>query len=348
MTLEPPAVTDQRVATMLGWLDELDVELSRLEVERAVLRHAIETLDHGGTALASRALTTTGNTSASMVITSFPPKAIEASSSEAPPALASRRQADAARKKAARERRRTGTPATKQANPPGQSKYDYAEVARIAVAAQRNGAPMARSVADAFGTTEGMGGQLIIEARKRGLDIPKLSQGGRKPAAAPNVTEISTARSAPPKRRGPVIDYPEIARHIIELQTAGKPLQQGIMGLYKVPMSTARQWIRSCREQGLVKPVDANLRVVEDNTIDNSNAGEYVAELVANSYREALRENRRPVQYVADSLNVDKATAIEWVRRARADGALPPAAEPQLPEEERRALLDIPKPEPVA
>jgi len=65
------------------------------------------------------------------------------------------------------------------------SKYDYAEVARVACAAQRAGEPTARALAQRFKVSEAMGGQLVIEARRRGHDIPK-----RLPRPSTNVTPL--------------------------------------------------------------------------------------------------------------------------------------------------------------
>lgn len=81
--------------------------------------------------------------------------------------------------------------AAKPATAAGGSKYDYGEVARIAAAAQRANLPMGKAVSQRFQVSDAMGSFLVVEARKRGHDIPKLSKGGRKPTGPSNVTPIT-------------------------------------------------------------------------------------------------------------------------------------------------------------
>jgi transposase len=236
-------------------------------------------------------------------------------------------------------------PATYRKRPP------LEEVARVYNEARAAGRSTTQALIDAFGGTESTVRNWPAAARNAGLlDTP-----------TPNatVTKISDAPSAQPAPkvkgpaqlggRRPTVDYLEVAKLIAELRAAGANVQDGIAKHYKVPPSTAKNWMARCREQGLVKPLVAGLRVVEDNTVDETKPDvEYNAEAVAEHYRQAVRQNLRQVQYVADQLKIDRSTAMEWIRRARADGALPPAAEPQLPEDERRAMLDSSKPETVA
>lgn len=82
-------------------------------------------------------------------------------------------------------------PAAAKAASEGGSKYDYGEVARIAAAAQRANLPMGKAVSQRFQVSDAMGSFLVVEARKRGHDIPKLSKGGRKPTGPSNVTPIT-------------------------------------------------------------------------------------------------------------------------------------------------------------
>lgn len=103
--------------------------------------------------------------------------------------IEARRKADRERKKAERERNKTATPAARQANRPGASKYDYAEVARIANAATRAEMSMTAAVASKFSVSSAMGSHLIKEARKRGHDIDKSGRGA-KPVTS-NVTSIA-------------------------------------------------------------------------------------------------------------------------------------------------------------
>lgn len=190
-------------------------------------------------------------------------------------------------------------------------------------------------------------------AAKKAKPAPKVAKrrgrppGSGKKSAAPvdaTVTQISTARSAPKPATGGR-DYVEIAKQIVEFRDAGLPVAPALAQLYSVPLSTSKNWMTRCRDLGLVPPLEANLKVVEDNTVNPGRLPPYDGAAVAAAYLEAIRDNRRPIQAVADTLGIDKATAIQWVRQARLDQQLPPAADPQLPEAERRALLDMSKPE---
>lgn len=86
------------------------------------------------------------------------------------------------------------TVAKKAAAPsrPGGSKYDLAEVARIANAAARAGEPMRRAVAQRFGVTEGNADQIIVKARSVGHEIARRSD---KPS---NVTPIAKQPAVKP------------------------------------------------------------------------------------------------------------------------------------------------------
>lgn len=76
-------------------------------------------------------------------------------------------------------------------NKPGESKYDYAEVARIANAAVEAGEPIARSVALHLSTSEANASKLIQSARQRGHVIGKGRTG--RPPTPSNVTPITAA-----------------------------------------------------------------------------------------------------------------------------------------------------------
>jgi transposase-like protein len=216
------------------------------------------------------------------------------------------------------------------------------DVARVYNKARANDQPTTQALIDEFGSPESTVRNWVGAARKAGL-------------LDATVTEITTAPGTKPKGpasqggRRPAVNYVEIAQVMVELRDAGANVHSEIAKRYDVPPSTAKNWMARCREQGLIKPLTAGLRVVEDNTIDpdQSATAVYDGRAVAEQYLTAIRENSRPIQSVADLFDIDKQLAAQWVRRARADGELPPAAEPQLPEQERRAMLDATKPESV-
>lgn len=224
---------------------------------------------------------------------------------------------------------------TSPANQRRRSKYDLAAIAKAA----RDGVKVGTSARDAVqalypSASHQMVGWLMTRARKEGFEMPASRPGRSVHPSAPEatVTAISAAPSAPSLGgRQPTVNYVEIAQLIAKR--------------YGIPPSTAKNWMARCREQGLIKPLTAGLRVVEDNTVDpdQSAAAVYDGRAVAEQYLAAIRQNTRPIQSVADLFDIDKQLAAQWVRRARADGELPPAAEPQLPEQERRAMLDATK-----
>ena len=325
--LPPPEMTGSaaRVAHMRNWVEQLEADIARLQVERDTLWKAIAVLDPDGKVpFGPIELSPFASTGVSPAVTGTP--------SAATP------------KKRPAKTKAKSKPAATQSG----SKHDYVKVAEIARAAHAAGLPMAKAVGEQFGTSPVMSSWLVTEARRRGLDVP--SGRGQRTAT---VTQISTAPSSPnpaaPNPVAPKRNWPEIAGHIVEFRDAGVSVTDAIAKLYKVPTSTAKNWMTRCREQGLGKPLVANLKVIEDNTIDDQSTAVYNASEVAGFYLEAIRTNRRPIQFVADSFGIDKAQAVSWVRQARLDGELPATSfEPQLPEPERRAILETQKPEPVA
>jgi hypothetical protein len=145
------------------------------------------------------------------------------------------------------------------------------------------------------------------------------------------------------------IDYTAIATDITELRAAGRPVQSGLMTKHHVPETTVKNWIAKCRQLGLIpKEPSAAVRVIEDNTGPIGNPSPFSAYLVADTYRTAILNNQRPVTAVAERFNLDRVTAIAYIDRARAAGELPPACDPQLTEEQRRALLPNAKTVPAA
>lgn len=157
-----------------------------------------------------------------------------------------------------------------------------------------------------------------------------------------------SAKPAPSKSG--VLDYVAIAADIVALRAAGTPIYAALAAKYRVPDSTARNWPGKCRRLGLLADEKhVPLRVVEDNTGPaDEDAIPFDAQLVAEPYLGAIRLGKRPVQTIADRFNVDLQQARRYITGARDVGALPPVTEPQLPDAERKALLDEYKPEPVA
>lgn len=144
-----------------AWIHEIDVEVDRLMTQRGSLVVALDAFD--GLLAADVAL--------HVALVPGSPKLVE----QPKPS-----KAEPAKKAAAKN------------SAPGQSKYDYAEVARIANAAFRAGEPTNGAVASRFGVGKDMADQLIYKARKLGHDILRR---GDKPAQT-NVTTIATASRA--------------------------------------------------------------------------------------------------------------------------------------------------------
>lgn len=159
----------------------------------------------------------------------------------------------------------------------------------------------------------------------------------------------SRPSAKPAAGRAGGLDYAAIAADIVALRAAGTPVHTALAAKYGVPESTAKNWPGRCRQLGLLSDEPARLRVVEDNTGPAvEDAIPFDAQLVAETYVGAVRLGKRPVQTVADRFNIERPMAAWYITQAREVGALPPQNEPQLPDAERKALLDEYKPEPVA
>jgi|GEM_PF-4096958 len=343
-----------RVAHMRNWIEQLEAEIARLMVERDTLWSAIAVLDPDAQ-VPVRDRTPVRESIPGRTGKRWPtPEEVGAKIGAAMPAESPKPKA--AKKSAPKP---PATPArdvrTNQINTAAaRGRPPLEEIAAVYNAAKAAKKSTGQAMADHFGvplsTTNNWPSALRkagLIADERGPGRPPGAPNKPKPAADAQVTQISDAPSRKPG--GPVArDYVEIARHIVEFRDAGVPVAPALSKMFKVPESTAKNWMSRCREQGLVKPLVANLKVIEDNTIGDQSTAVYNAREVASSYLEAIRTNRRPIQHVADSLGIDKQTALGWVRQARLDGELAPDGEPQLPEEERRRLLDMSKPEPVA
>lgn len=136
------------------------------------------------------------------------------------------------------------------------------------------------------------------------------------------------------------LDYTEVASHIVALRAAGVPVAAGLAKEYGVNVTTTKNWIAKCRQLGLIpKDPSPAIKVIEDNTGPDGDPQPFNATHVAITYREAVRNNQRPVQAVQDRFNVDRTTAVAYIAQARERGALPPQGEPQLPDAERAELL---------
>lgn len=159
-------------------------------------------------------------------------------------------------------------------------------------------------------------------------------------------SDRNTGRRPGPRSDKP--DYPVIAAEVIRMRAAGESVATGLAAKFNVPLSTSKNWMHRCIELGLLPKEDARLRVVEDNTVTDAIGVAYDGPAVAASYLEATRAGVRPVQNVADHFGVDRTVAADWIRSARDVGLLPPANEPQLPDGERREILNAYKPEALA
>lgn len=159
-------------------------------------------------------------------------------------------------------------------------------------------------------------------------------------------SDRNTGRRPGPKSDKP--DYPVIAAEVIRMRATGESVATGLAAKFNVPLSTSKNWVHRCIELGLLPKEEARLKVIEDNTVSDTTEVAYDGPAVAASYLEAVRAGVRPVQNVADHFGVDRTVAADWIRRARDAGLLPPANEPQLPDGERREILNAYKPEALA
>jgi hypothetical protein len=179
-----------------------------------------------------------------------------------------------------------------------------------------------------------------------------------KPAVKPSATKPKApkpnAKAAPiprppatkPSGRPTAVDYAAVAADIVALRAAGTPISPVLAAKYRVPESTARNWPARCTKLGLLADEKHTpIRVVEDHTGPDGDPIPFDPALVAETYLGAVRLGRRPVQTVADRFNLSHSMAVAYVAKARRMGALPPANEPQLPDAERRAILDDYKPQ---
>lgn len=150
------------------WIDEIDNRTEELSLQRGALTAAL-------TAISWQPI---------IVDAPAPPKNVGGRPRAALPpdeALEARRASDRERKK----NQRHGVKAPPKPGAGGTSKYDYAEVARIAHVAHDRGESMSHAVVARFGVTPVMGSWLVREARRRGHDIPS-----RQKPATTNVTPL--------------------------------------------------------------------------------------------------------------------------------------------------------------
>lgn len=170
------ATLDDAPKQLQHWITELDGRIDVLNEQRAGLARALGVLD--GSAFAIE-----------------PPPTPTLSEG-----LAERRRIDdegrKARDRDRKKRQRAGTKAPPGS--PGTSKYDYAEVARIANAAVRGGESAVSAVASRFGVSVAMGSYLIKTARQKNHHIAK-GKTGKAPVPRPaNVTPIAKPPAAKP------------------------------------------------------------------------------------------------------------------------------------------------------
>lgn len=164
-----------------AWIDEIDIAVGELTLRRIAFVRALEAFDTPTPA------TTEPHTEPAPVDQPTAKNLGGRPRSALPPdkALEHRRQRDAERQ----QRRRSGVKAPARSN--GTSKYDYAEVARVANAAIRAGIRPTTALIQKYDVKDAMAAWLMKEARKRGFEIGRL--GSTKPA----VPTPSRADSAP-------------------------------------------------------------------------------------------------------------------------------------------------------
>lgn len=107
----------------------------------------------------------------------------------------------------------------------GQRRYDPAEVATVASAAQRAGVHVGRTVAEHFGISTGAGSRLVIETRKAGHDIAYLRTPRSKPRAEPKPSPVvhdPAPFTSEPIERVPF--DPDKAREAAADGIAGRPI----------------------------------------------------------------------------------------------------------------------------
>lgn len=162
------ATLDEAPRQLQQWITDLDGRIDVLNEQRAGLARALGVLD--GSAFAVEA--------------ELPP----------PAKPASKPKADEERKARDRERKKRERAGVKAApGSPDTPKYDYAEVAALALDAHAAGVGMASFVEKHLGVNPGMGSYLIKQARERGHDIPTRGQ-----VPASNVTPIAKPPVAKP------------------------------------------------------------------------------------------------------------------------------------------------------
>lgn len=211
-----------------------------------------------------------------------------------------------------------------------------------------------------------------LEDRRRLLEVAIAALGDLGVTAATAVVEVVIKMPKPRdrsdrntgRRPGPVSDkpdYPVIAAEVKRMRIAGEQVGPGLAAKFGVPLSTSKNWMNRCVKLGLLTPltkpapqaVASAGRVATSVSPRNGSSPaddtpvelppDIGPDLVALTYLQAVRDNRRPIQAVMDAYDCSKPSAVALIARARDAGALPPAGEPQLPEDERRELLgDVP------
>lgn len=154
------ATLDEAHQQLQTWIAEIDQRIEGLSLQRRAMAATLVALGHGN----------------------LPDRTAEAVSPVEPPPPAK----PLPKGMPARLTRKKQAPSG-----PGGSRYDYVEVARVALAAQRAGEPMGPAVSRHFGVGKAMGPWLVKEARRRGF-LPAANVA-QPPAAEPVAHQGSRA-----------------------------------------------------------------------------------------------------------------------------------------------------------
>lgn len=189
------ATLNEAPEQLQAWIDEIDAKVGELQLQRRAMAATLAALGSPIQLDLPEPVVAAGKPEPEVTVDGVrqptKPKVTKPLRDVNPDeAIEKRRQADRDRKKAERERKRDGKPVAERAKP-GQSKYDYDEVAELANAAAAAGGSQTEALMNRYNVTKGMAYMLISAARKQGHEItstkpaPKASNVTTHPAAGP-------------------------------------------------------------------------------------------------------------------------------------------------------------------
>lgn len=167
--------------------------------------------------------------------------------------------------------------------------------------------------------------------------------------ALPSLPEEVPGPKARRQRKPHNVKTPTAAR-IHELAVAaieaGIRPYMALMTEFGIQKAQAYKYIERARNEGFDIPKFAGRMVLAKPTVEPA-AAEPVAldatgfdlNQVAAHYLIGVREGRRPIQYVANALGIERDLAQHLVTTARTYALLPPVDQPQLPDAERAEIL---------